>query len=122
MRIIAAAALTLALAGCGSGQAVRLPTQTWQGTDVAVEVRPAPLHAGPAEFLIIATAADSGPANDLVISIRTHPDDAWQQAMQDGRMGVYRRSLPLAHGQQTLYVQIRRRFEQAVLEYPIEVE
>ena len=122
MKTAAATALVLVLVGCGSGQTVRLETQKWHGTDVAVEVRPAPLRAGPAEFLIIATDADRGPANDLMISIRGRPEDPWQQAIQDGSMGVYHRSLVLVHGQQTLYVQVRRRLEQTVLEYPLSAQ
>lgn len=114
--------LAFALASCGSGQSVRLEPQRWNGVEVGVEIRPAPLRAGRAEFLVIATDSDHGPANDLVVSLRARPEGAWQQAIQDGSMGVYRRSLLLPPGDQTLYVQIRRRLEEAVLTYPLVVK
>jgi hypothetical protein len=121
LKTAAVALAMMLLAACGSGQAVRLESQRWEGTEVGVEVRPAPLRPGRAEFVVIATDADHAPANDLVVWIRMRPGDAWQQAIQDGTVGVYRRGLTLARGPQTLYVKIRRRLAETVLEYPVMV-
>jgi hypothetical protein len=121
LKILSFILMTLMLVSCGSGQVLTLERRHWGDIEVAVEVHPAPLRAGPAEFVIMATDAGT-PARDLVVSIRANPHSPWQQAMQDGGLGVFRKSLSLASGQQTLYLQLRNRLEETVLEYPLTVQ
>jgi len=122
LKAVVPALAALALVACGSGRDLALETQHWGDTEISVRIRPAPLRPGRAEFLVIATDANRAPASDLVISLRTHPQDPWEQAMQDGSMGVFRKSLVLLSGQQTLSLQLRRRLEETVLEFPVTVQ
>lgn len=110
------------LAACtgGKGEAT-LPAQHWGDVSVAVEFRPTPLRAGMNEFIVVATHADRTRAHDMVVALRSDPDVAWQQAIQDGKTGVYRRAVPLRAGEQILYVRLSRSLEETVLEFPVRV-
>lgn len=113
------AAMLIACTG-GKGEAT-LPAQRWGEVSVAVEFRPVPLRAGMNEFMVIATHADRTRAHDMVVALRSDPGAAWQQAIQDGRTGVYRRAVPLRSGEQVLYVRLSRSLEETVLEFPVRV-
>lgn len=98
----------------------QIAPQAWNEIKVEVETRPTPIQAGMNEFLIIATLERGKPVSDLVVSLRAQPGAQWQQAIQDGHSGVYRRALRVP-GTPTLYVRLRktRSDEQAVLEFPL---
>lgn len=122
MRFFIAALVMLVLTACGGGKDLaRLPSQQWGDINVTVEFRPIPLQKGMNEFMIIATNPDRSAARDLVVSLRSVSDAPWQQAIQDGNIGVYRRAVYLDAGEQTLYVHLRRRLEEQVLEFPVSV-
>lgn len=122
MRIFAVALMALALAACGGDKSqARLPSQQWGDINITVEFRPVPLRQGMNEFMVIATHPDRTAAKDLVVSLRSNPDAQWQQAIQDGNIGVYRRAVRLEAGDQTLYVHLRQRLEEQVLEFPVSV-
>lgn len=114
--------ISTVLAACtgGKGEAV-LPVQHWGEVSVEVEFRPAPLRAGMNEFIVVATHADRTRAHDMIVALRSDPDAVWQQAIQDGKTGVYRRAVPLRVGEQTLYVRLSRSLEETVLEFPVRV-
>lgn len=112
----------LMLLACGNdGDQSRLPSQQWGDINITIEFRPIPLRQGMNEFMIVATNSDHLPAKDLVVSLRSKPDAPWQQAIQDGNIGVYRRAVRLDSGDQTLYVYLRDRLEERVLEFPVSV-
>ena len=45
--------------------------------------------------------------------------DSWQQTIQDGHSGVYRRAIRVAAGQDIVYVQLRRGQEAVSLEFSL---
>ncbi|ALP51742.1 hypothetical protein Tel_00510 [Candidatus Tenderia electrophaga] len=95
--------------------------QQWNDTVVQIESRPTPIRPGMNEFLIMATTERGRPVPDLVVSLRAATDDEWQQAIQDGHSGVYRRALRVPPGAPSVLVQLRKTHsdEEAVLEFPI---
>jgi hypothetical protein len=112
----------MGLTACTSGkEQAQLEPQRWNDMVIGVEFRPVPLRPGMNEFMVIATHFDRTRAHDMVVAMRSEPDAPWQQAIQDGKTGVYRRAVRLHEGEQTLYVQLRRGAEETVLEFPVRV-
>ncbi len=110
------------LTACTDGKEhAQLEPQHWEDMVVAVEFRPVPLRPGMTEFMVIATRVDRTRADDMIVALRSDPGASWQQAIQDGKTGVYRRAVPLREGEQILYVELRRGLERKVLEYPVRV-
>lgn len=123
-RLMWAMLAALMLTACGGGEEKdnsRLSSQLWGEIIVGVEFRPAPLRPGMNEFIVLATYPDRRAAHDMIVSLRSDPDDAWQQAIQDGNIGAYRRAVRLVAGPQILYVHLRRGLDETVLEYPLQV-
>ncbi len=115
----AAGLLLAALTACGGEQAALAP-QKWQGLEVSVESRPNPPRAGMNEFLVMVTDARGRPAYNLVVSLRTSPQDQWKQAIEDGQVGVYRRAVKLEPADhEVLQVQIRQKEAEGILEFPL---
>src|SRR3569832_2590695 len=84
--------LATLLAACGnSGPA--FPPHTWEDVQIELETRPPRLEEGMNEFLVIATSGHARPAHDLVVSLSINNSDDWQQAIQDGHVGAYRRAM-----------------------------
>ena len=97
-------------------------SQKWQGVDVRVEVRPSPPRAGMSEFLVMTTGERGRAVYDLIVSLRTDDRDPWTQAIQDGQVGVYRRAVEVGPGARSvLQVQIKRKDEEGVLRFPLNV-
>ncbi len=98
----------------------QMAAQKWDDVVIKVESRPTPVRVGTNEFLILATLERGKPVHDLIISLRAEVDDDWQQAIQDGHSGVYRRALRIP-GTPTLYVQLRKKMseKETVLEFPL---
>ncbi len=123
MKLLMAVMLALMLSACTSGaEDARLPSQQWGEITVTVEFRPAPLRRGMNEFIVLAGYSDRRAAHDMIVSVRSSPDAPWQQAIQDGNIGAYRRAVSLNAGPQTLYVHMRRSLDETVLEFPLQVE
>lgn len=122
-RLLGAILPALLLAACSGSEreAVFLAPQFWDDVSIVVEARPAPLRAGMVEFLVIATRPDRSRAHDMIVSLRSDPDAAWQQAIQDGKTGVYRRAVRMHEGPQNLYVRMQRSLEETTLAFPMEV-
>lgn len=115
-------ALTIVLTACG-GERISMPTQQWNNIKIAVETRPPRAVRGMNEFVIIASR-NRKPASELIISIQVMGTGKWQQVIQDGHIGVFRKSLFLKNPQeQSLLVQIRHRKKEnkgeTILEFPI---
>lgn len=111
------------IAACGRGpDTAGPPPQQWGNVGIMIETRPLPPRAGMNEFLVIGTEARGKPAWNMMVMLRTNTNDGWRQAIQDGESGVYRKALALESGPQSLYVKLQRRGEEAVLEFPLQVE
>jgi hypothetical protein len=113
--------LGVVLLSCSGDNVFILPPQHWQDIEIVVEPRPAPVRAGSTEFLVRATAKDGRAAHDLIISLRMDDATPWRQAIQDGQTGVYRRGLAVKAGQESLFVQLRRKGQEDVLTFPLHV-
>lgn len=123
MKLLMTIVAALVLSACtGDAGDARLPSQQWDDISVTVEFRPAPLRPGMNEFIVLATYPDRRAAHDMIVSLRSRPDVPWQQTIQDGNIGVYRRAVPLIAGPQTLYVHLRRGLNETVLEFPLQVD
>ncbi|MES1981571.1 MAG: hypothetical protein V4443_03750 [Pseudomonadota bacterium] len=110
------------LAGCGGEQPGDSPAQTWQDIEVRVETRPNPPHPGMTEFLILLTGKTGRPGDDYMVSVRTSDGDPWKWAVQDGRMGIYRRAAELAPGARSvLQVQLKHKGQESVLLFPFKL-
>ncbi len=121
MRSLIIVLITALLSACSEPDPrFQIAPQQWNGIVVEVESRPAPVRPGMNEFLIIATLERGKPVSDLVVSLRAESDGEWQQAIQDGHSGVYRRALRVP-GTPSLFVQLRktRADEEVVLEFPL---
>lgn len=111
---LAGAMLLLACAReTGSG----ISPQVWQQAEVVIETRPAPPRPGMNEFLVIVTDSHGLPVHDLIVSLRMSDKAAWQQAIQDGHTGVYRRALPVKNSVDKLQVQLKQGEQQGVLQF-----
>lgn len=109
----------LAMVGCGEAPEL-LPAQSWAGIEIQVETRPPLVESGMNEFLIIATRERRKPAHDLVVSLRVDDDGRWQQAIQDGHVGVYRRALPVRDpARATLHVRLQQGSQEGQLRFEL---
>lgn len=113
----------LALAGCGASAPDVLfpPSQSWGDVDVRIETRPEVPTVGFTEFLVLATERQpKRPVHDLIVSIRLADTAPWTQAIQDGAIGVYRRSLKVTDpAREKLAVRLERGERQTVLQFDL---
>ncbi|NDU85577.1 MAG: hypothetical protein G3H99_03075 [Ferrovum sp.] len=111
---------------CGQPETTQADTQAqqWQDWQVQVQTRPSPPQDGMDEFLIIVTGAHEHPGSGCLVDIRTASADPWKQAIQDGRVGVYRRAALVSPGERRT-VQVRLQCakdqESGVLYFPLNV-
>jgi hypothetical protein len=106
-------------AGCGGEKKGDAPVQVWQDMEIRVETRPNPPRTGMTEFLIMLTSKTGRPGDDYMVSVRTSDQDPWKWAVQDGRMGIYRRAAELAPGNRSvLQVQLKHKGQESVLHFP----
>lgn len=113
MAVMIAAAMT----GCG-GSTQALPPQHWHGLDVRVEVRPSPLNDAD-EFLVMVTRSNGKPGYGLVISLRGSDQAPWKQAIEDGRVGVYRTAIKVGGKKPVLQMKIKLDDNEGVLHIPL---
>ncbi len=111
------------LMGCEFGAGVPdTVSQKWKNIDVRVETRPSPPQSGPLEFLVILTDDRGRPAWSAMVEIRTSDTDDWKQCIQDGRVGVFRRSAVVNAGRRSVaQVQIHYQNDPTVLRFPIKL-
>ncbi len=112
--------LCLILSACDSTPVPSMPAQTWEDVKIQVETRPSQISRGMNEFLIIASREGRKPVHNLIITLRINEEGRWNQAIQDGHVGVYRRAIAVGDpGTDVLYVRIERDNRQAILRFPL---
>lgn len=115
------AALTvfaLLLSGC-SGATQDSPTQYWRDLRIHVESRSYSAVPGMRELLVYVNRGAVLPAWDCRIDLRTSDADSWTQAIEDGRVGVYRRAARVDPDHSVLQVWIRAEGNETVLRIPL---
>ena len=75
------------------------------------------------EFLIIASKDVKGrsiPVHDLIISLAINDTGQWQQAIQDGHVGAYRRAMRVTDpATDVLLVRIEQGNRSGILRFPL---
>jgi hypothetical protein len=84
--------LTLLVLGGCSGGTQESPTESWRDLQVHVESRSYGPVSGTREMLVFVNRNGVQPAWDCRVDLRTSDADPWKQAIEDGRVGVYRRA------------------------------
>ncbi len=117
--VVLSGLLMLSLSGCGSDEGqVQIPAQHWNDMDVKIETHPNPPVAGMSEIVSIVTGPHGRPISDLLVSYRASDSMPWVQAIQDGRIGVYRRAVDIGGGTEiTLQVRLQQHEREQVLRY-----
>lgn len=116
--------LMFALAGCGRDEnQVQIPAQRWNDMDVRIETHPNPPVAGMSEIVSIVTGPHGKPISDLLVSYRSSDGMPWVQAIQDGKIGVYRRAVDIGAGSEVeLQVKLQQHEREQVLRYKVRLE
>lgn len=118
-RLVVVALLCLGLWGCGDDAPDTLGQQRIGDTDIEVQCRPMPVSVGMNEFLVIATDVHGAPVHDLLVDLRMKDGDDWQQAIQDGFSGVYRKALGVVSLRDPLQVRLRQQGRFTELRFPL---
>jgi hypothetical protein len=121
MRVLIIGLMTLLLVACSeTDPRLVIPKQKWRDTVIEVQPRVTHVRPGMEEFVIIITLERGKPVRDLIVSLRADPGREWEQAIQDGYSGVYRRAIYVGDSR-TLYMQLRRKMtkETSVLKFPL---
>lgn len=108
----------LILSGCG-GDTQDSPTQNWRDLRIHVESRTYGAVPGMRELLVFVNRGAELPAWDCRIDLRTSDQDSWKQAIEDGRVGVYRRAARVDQDHSILQVWIRAEGSETVLRIPL---
>jgi hypothetical protein len=112
-------ALALAVSGC-SGGTQDSPTENWRDLQVHVESRSYGPIPGMKELLVFVNRNRVLPAWDCRVDLRTSDADPWKQAIEDGRVGVYRRALKVDEREHSvLQIWIRAEGNETVLRIPL---
>ena len=122
-RLALVSLLLAVLAGCGRGDAYILVPQHWNDTEFLVEIRPGAPTRGMNEFVVVATDRSGVPGYEYIVSIKMDTAKDWQQMIQDGHSGVYRRAIAVDDPENgVLLVQVRHKKEenkQISLSFPL---
>ena len=111
--------LALSLAGCGAASQ-ETATEQWRDLKVHVESRSYGPMPGLRELLVFVDRPGSRPGWDCRVDLRTSAADPWVQAIEDGRVGVYRRAAKVDTGEHSvLQVRIRAEGDETVLRFPL---
>ena len=125
MRLFCLIALSVMLGSCGGAPESATPNpstppQMWGDVEVIVETRPEIATVGMNEFLVMVTRKPRKPMFDMLVSIRMTESDPWRQAIQDGHVGVYRRSLQVTDpATQGVLVRLERGDNKVELRFPL---
>lgn len=112
-------AAVLALSGCGGGTEDSA-TLSWRDLQVHVESRSYGPIPEMKELLVFVNRNRVLPAWDCRVDLRTSDADPWKQAIEDGRVGVYRRAAKVdEHEHSVLQVRIRAEGNETVLRIPL---
>lgn len=119
-------ALSLLLIGCVGGDDIpSLPSKHWGDIEVTVQTRPPKVEAGMIEFIVLTAIKGRKPENELVVSLRMEGEKKWQQAIQDGFLGVYRRVVRVRDpARDVLAVKLRRKKsdDETILYFPLALQ
>ncbi|MFA6920375.1 MAG: hypothetical protein WC216_00885 [Gallionella sp.] len=121
--IVVTGMLAIFLTACGGdvGQ-IQIPDQHWKDMAVRIDTHPNPPIAGMSEIVAIVTGPHGRPISNLTVSWRSNESMPWVQAIQDGRIGVYRRAVDLGGGDVVvLQVRLQQGEEQKVLLFPLKL-
>lgn len=119
MKKILLSLATWLVLGCAPENLATLPEQKWQDITVHIEARPTPLRSGASEFWIILNDARGLPVHDVMVTMRADAGD-WQQGIQDGHTGVYRRAVLVKEpASAVLTVRLRRKDQTGELGFPL---
>ncbi|RMD79644.1 MAG: hypothetical protein D6809_03115 [Gammaproteobacteria bacterium] len=124
--LLAGALLGLLLAACsGGGAGSAIPPQRWDDLVLQLQSRPEPPRPGMDEFLLIANHRDGRPAYEYVVHIRRagDPQARWEQMIQDGQSGVYRRAIRLGPATQAVEVRLKAHADgrEGVVRFPVQL-
>ncbi len=112
----------LALCGCGGGTQDS-PIVHWRDLDVHVESRSYSPIPEMRELLVFVNRKSALPAWDCRVDLRTSDADPWKQAIEDGRVGVYRRAAKVDDREHSvLQIWIRAEGTETVLRIPLAVQ
>ncbi len=113
--------LTFFLYGCSDDIPIyRFTPQQWNDVVVTLEARPGPTAGAVCEFLIMASFTNNTPAHSIMVSIRINDQGPWKQAIQDGMVGVYRRSDRVNNlDADVLSIQLKRKDQEGVLRFAL---
>jgi hypothetical protein len=106
------------LCGCG-GATQDSPTEYWRDLRIHVETRSYSAVPGMRELLVFVNRGGELPAWDCRIDLRTSDADSWKQAIEDGRVGVYRRAAQVDREHSVLQIRIRAEGSETVLRIPL---
>jgi len=114
--------MLLFISAC-SGERMKMPAQQWDNTTFEVETRPTRAVSGMNEFLVIASR-NGKRVSEIIVSIQIMGTGEWRQAIQDGHIGVFRRSLFVRNPKEhSLLVRVRHadqeNKEETILEFPL---
>lgn len=120
------AAVVLLLSGCAGGEnTYSFPVKQWDDIEVTIETRPPEVKKGVIEFLVMAAVKGRKPESGLVVSLRMEGEEKWQQAIQDGFIGVYRRVVRVNDpARDVLAVKLRRKKtdDEKILYFPLALQ
>lgn len=121
MKLLAGLVLTFSLLSCSDDIPIyRFTPQQWGDVIITIEARPGPTAGAVCEFLIMASFANNTPAHSMMVSIRMNDQGPWKQAIQDGMVGVYRRSDRVnSLDTDVLAIQLKRKGEEGVLRFAL---
>lgn len=112
------------VASCSRSDAYILVPQRWNKHEILVEIRPGAPRQGMNEFVVVATHYETGvPGYEYIVSLKMNTGERWQQMIQDGHSGVYRRAIAVkdpVNG--ILVVQIKHKREEnkkTELDFPL---
>ena len=111
------------LSGCSAPEELlRIAPQKLGDAIVEIQTRPAPVAGGKSEFMVIMTTERGRPVPDYIVSLRADSSHRWQQGIQDGLSGVYRKAVAVPASATHLYVKFRKKLteDEAVLEFPLQ--
>lgn len=97
------------------------PPQEWGEYSFRLESRPPVVVKGMNEFLLIGNFGERKRAVDLIVSFRVGPTGKWNQAIQDGHTGVYRRAMKVNNpNEDVLYVHVKKGDEENVFQFALD--
>jgi hypothetical protein len=119
MKYLIVLLLCLGLWGCGDDVPDTLGQQRLGDMVIEVQCRPMPVTVGMNEFLVLATDVHGAPIHDILVDLRMRDADTWQQAIQDGFSGVYRKALGVGSLTEQLQVRVKRGNKIIELRFPL---